>query len=105
MDSSGARRGGWSSRSPLTARRLRIAMPALAGILLATALVAALMLGDTGKGSFPVTLGDFDVGPDVPFPSPIAVLADPGSRNVNLVVFSPGNTRGACCRSPLLWPR
>jgi hypothetical protein len=44
-------------QGPLTARRLRIAIPALTGISLATALVAAVTLGDAGKDPVPARDG------------------------------------------------
>src|SRR5262249_38390391 len=57
-----------------TARR-RIAVLALAGIVLAAAAVVTVALGHAGRHSAVA--------------SPIAELADPSSRNVNSVAFSP----------------
>jgi sugar lactone lactonase YvrE len=67
------------SRGTRTARRRRIAVLALAGIVLATAAVVAVALGNAGKHA----------GKHSVVTSLTADLADPGSKQVNSVAFSP----------------
>ena len=56
-----------------------------AGALLAVAAVAAIVTGSAFGPSAAITLGHADSGTV----SPIATLTDSGSKNVNLVAFSP----------------
>jgi WD40 repeat protein len=58
-----------------------------AGALLAVAAVAAVVTGSVFGPSAAITLGSADPGSGTV--SSIATLTDPGSKNVNLVAFSP----------------
>jgi hypothetical protein len=64
-----------------TARRRRIAVLALTGIVLATAIVVAVALGNAGTQA--------DPHKDSVVASLITELADPGSQQVNSIAFSP----------------